>query len=237
MREIEERKIAELRLLTNQQRLRSMSSQLTLAEERQRRAIAQSLHDDVGHSLVAAQVKMSIVDKKSDDTEVKELIGGVSELIETALDKSRSLTSELSPPALYKFGFESAVENLVEKFGEDHSIKAVVTLVNRSSISEELSVLLYQSIRELLINILKHAGATAVNVIIDADDESIKVTIRDDGKGFDTEGLIKGDGQAGGYGLFSIQERLESLGGSLGIKSEPGKGTKITMLAPSQQDE
>ena len=230
--EVEERKIAEIKLITNQQRLREMTSELTLAEERERRKIAQALHDDIGHALASTKVKLLAQHKTSRDEKTKAIITNMIDSIEIALEKTRSLTSELSPPSLYQFGFESAVENLVERFGKEFNIKSVVTLAESSPISEDISVLLYQSLRELLMNVLKHAQAQAVNVTIDTDGEFLSVTVRDDGNGCDPEKVFSGETGSRKFGLFSIRERLEFIGGKLLLYSKKGEGTEVSMLAP-----
>lgn len=232
LKEVEERKIAEMKLLTHQTRLRSMASELTLSEERQRRRIATSLHDDIGHALLGTKVKLSTLENKLDQTEDKNSIRNVLETIEDTLKHTRSLTTDLSPPSLYQFGFESAAENLVEKFGEEYDIRSVFTLVKSGHISEETAVLLYQSLRELLINILKHAQAKTITVVIDMEDELFSVAIKDDGVGFDTSSILDEDIGSMGYGLFSIRERLESVGGKFRIFSEIGKGTEMKMFVP-----
>jgi signal transduction histidine kinase len=147
------------------------------------------------------------------------------------------LTFELSPPILYELGLEVALEWLAEQIQEKHGIlanfeddKEPKPLVN------DVRVLLFQAVRELLINIVKHAQAHKVKISVRRENNNIKIIIEDDGVGFSTsEGRELG--KTTGFGLFSIRERLKIYGGHLEVHSEPGKGTRVTLVAPLDQKE
>ena len=103
-------------------------------------------------------------------------------------------------------------------------------------LDEDIRVLLFQAVRELLVNVAKHAQAQRVKLSVQRDKTAIRITVKDDGIGFD---VAKTDSQVdknGGFGLFNIRERLEHIGGYFGIESEPGGGTTITVIAPLREE-
>lgn len=230
--EVAERRIAEGQLLRSQAHLRELAARLTIAEELERKRIARAIHDDVGHAMLTNKLKLIdfIDDLKA--VEEKKALGDVVDSLNATIKIIRTLTVHLSPPALHKFGLESAAEKLLETFGEENSIKTVFQRERKSPLSEITAMLFYQSLRELLINILKHAGADTVQLSFSNDGENIIVTLKDNGVGFDVEKAMRIDGEMTHYGLFSIRERMESIGGELEIESGAGEGTTVTLLAP-----
>lgn len=229
-REVTERREAELKLIENQRRLRSLASELTLAEERERRRIAQMLHDRVGHALLLAKMKLQTGAAGNGGAEG--FRAEMLDLVDGVIDDTHDLTVEISPPVLYQFGFEAAAENFIEGFEQEYGIKTIIQNSGKSPISDEVAVLLYQALRELMVNIVKHARADMVKISLSNDGERIKVVIKDNGVGMDLDAVRIGAEGAKGFGLFSIRERLEPLGGNLTIFSRPGKGTEVTMTAP-----
>jgi len=228
-----ERKLARGKLNSYQQKLRSLASELSLTEERERRRIATELHDGVGQMLFLTKLKVEELQQKMSSLGLIDSLNEIHGLIEQVIKDTRSLTFELSPPTLYLLGFEKAVEWLTEQIQEQHSIKChIVNDEHPKPLKDDIRVLLFQAVRELLINTAKHAQAKKVNVSIVRYNNTIKVSIEDDGVGF----VLSKNGfswdKTNGFGLFSIKERLDHLGGKLEIESEPGKGTRATLLAP-----
>jgi signal transduction histidine kinase len=156
----------------------------------------------------------------------------IGELIDQAIQYTRSLTFELSPPILYELGLEAALEWLTEQIQEQHGILIDFEDDRQSKpMSEEIRITLFKATRELLINIVKHAQASKAKVSILREDNSIRIRVEDDGVGFNplkTACL----GKTIGFGLFNIREKLNSIGGYLEIQSEPGQGTRITLVTP-----
>lgn len=235
-KEVAERREAESRLLENQSRLRSLASELTLAEERERRRISQMLHDRIGHALLLAKFRLKSQAEEQATADDGRFTGEMLELVDGVIDDTHSLTVEISPPVLYQFGFEAAAENFIERFEQEYNIKTAISTNGKNPISDDVSVLLYQALRELLINVVKHAQADIVKVSIKNDGERIIVTIKDNGVGMDVSSAVYSEGSAKGFGLFSIRERLEPLGGSLRIISKLGRGTEVTLTAPLRND-
>jgi len=231
-RDITERKAAEEEILANQKQLRSLTAELVLTEERERRIIAAELHDSLGPILSFSKRELGTL-QKSVPAKTADVLKNVSNNISEAIKQTRNLTFDLSPPALYTFGFEMAVAELAERFCEDQKLQIIFENSDEPKpLSNHSKILLYRSIREILINIIKHAKAKVVNVALSRVDDSIKIVVKDDGEGFNVSGLYSKPGGAIGFGLFSVRERLTHIGGVFDIQSGKGKGTTVTLLAP-----
>ena len=147
-----------------------------------------------------------------------------------AVKQTRTLTFDLSPPTLYTLGFEIAIEELLERFCEEHKMEYSFRNSDEPKpLTTPVKVLLYRSIREMLINIAKHAKAKLVKVALARNNNDMQVIVEDDGKGFDSSVPTE---KPKGLGLFSVRERLRHIGGKLEIESKRGKGTHITLTAP-----
>ncbi|MBM4300764.1 MAG: PAS domain S-box protein [Deltaproteobacteria bacterium] len=229
--DITEPKQAEKAIRTYQEQLRSVASELSLTEERERRRLATELHDHVGQILALAQIKLGAIRESASSTQLAEPMDEVRRLIEQTIQYTRSLTFELSPPILYDLGFEAAVEWLAELIQKQQGITVKVQ-ADRSAkpMDDEIRVILFQTVRELLGNVVKHASAKNIRVFIAREDAALQVKIEDDGLGMG----ISADAANGpfGFGFFSIGERLRYLGGRLEVVSEPGWGTRVTLQVP-----
>jgi len=225
-----EQRTAELARANEQ--LLSLASELSLAEERLRHQIATDVHDHIGQNLAISKIKLESLRESMSSPELAVALDEIRELIAQTIESSRSLTFELSPPVLYELGFEAAVEWLVRRTREKHGLSAEFKSDGRSKpLSHDVSVLLFQAVRELLLNVAKHAQAQNVTVSTRRVGDEIQVTVEDDGVGFDTSKTTSRDYQIGGFGLFSIRERLRSIGGRFDIESRPGAGTRVTLAA------
>jgi PAS domain S-box-containing protein len=231
-RDITERKRFEIQLLEYQKQLQSLASQLTITEERERRRLSVWLHDEISQTLAFAKIKLSLL-KDSLAGDSNNQVGEIIQLIEDTIGETRSLTFELSPPVLYELGFEQAVEWLVEDFQKRHDIP--IDLVKEKvsiSINDSLKGILFQCLRELLANIVKHSSATEVSISLSGDSELIRVTVEDNGIGFNPDNVSERHYDDSRFGLFSIRERLKYCGGFLEIDSKPGNGTRILLFVP-----
>ncbi|MGV3773511.1 MAG: PAS domain-containing sensor histidine kinase [Verrucomicrobiales bacterium] len=231
---IDERKTSEKQLLAYQEQLQSLASELSLSEERERRRIATNLHDQIGQTLAFARLKLGTLKKAlSVEATSGPSVAEVQGLIEQAIMDTRSLTFELSPPVLYELGLVPAVEWLARKFQKEHSI---VTRFNDDGLAKPLDdnfrIVLFQAVRELLVNIVKHARATHVQVLMRRDADAIRIIIEDDGIGFDPATIHSHGDPTRGFGLFNVRERVEYLGGKVKVRSENGHGTRVTLIAP-----
>ena len=239
-RDITEHKRTEKKLLGHQEKLKSLASQLSLTEERERYRLATDLHDQISQSLVISKIKLDQLRKSSTSNEFNEPLGDICNCLGRIIDDTRTLTFDLSYPILYELGFEAAVaEWLTDQIQEKHGIKTeFVDDGHQKPLDDDIHVLLFRNVRELLINVVKHAQANKVKVSIRKVKDNIRVSVKDDGVGFDPVEVTSMATKKAEFGLFSIRERLEQLGGLFEIDSEIGRGSKITMTAPlKNQDE
>jgi PAS domain S-box-containing protein len=222
---IQDRKSSEEQVMAYQERLQSLAAELSLGEERERRRIATNLHDRIGQSLAFARLKIAGMAREK--TELKP----VQELIEQAIEDTRSLTFELSPPVLYELGLVPALEWLARKIQQEHRIQTEFHDDGEPKpVEENMRVVLFQAVRELLLNVVKHARASHAQVLLRRDGNAIRIVIEDDGIGFEVSKFRSDVPRT--FGLFNVRERLEYLGGRVKIRSEPGAGTRVTLIAP-----
>jgi PAS domain S-box-containing protein len=232
IRDITARKEAERRLLDDQQQLRSLATQLSLAEERGRRRIATSLHDQIGHSMAMCKIKMGLLRESLPPKHRNGYVDEIKEILEQVIQHTRSLTSDLSPPVLYELGLTQALEWLAENVSKQHGIQVAVKKSGQlEKLNPNIQILLFQTVRELLTNIVKHAQAQKGEIYIRRDkNNKMRIEVKDDGVGFDTSYLLSNIVRNGGFGLFNIRERFNHLGGHCDIQSQPGCGTRVTII-------
>jgi PAS domain S-box-containing protein len=227
--DITERKRTEARLQDYQQQLRRLASEISLAEEKERRRIASELHDGTIQNLALAKIKLGEFEKGREGGRRGTTLDEIRELLERSIHDARSLIFELSPPVLYELGLEAALEWLGEQFQTRYGIVCRVTSDDgESALNVNMEVILFQVIRELLVNVVKHANSTRVDIAMRRLDGQVSLQVSDDGDGFDAASVVTGAG--GGFGLFNIRERLQLLGATLEIHS--GSGTTVTVTAP-----
>jgi len=236
-RNINDRKQVEQQILQYQKQLKALASQVTLTAEKERRAIAADLHDHVGHSLALARMQLNSIRQAKSELEKNILVNDVSTILLTALQDTKNLISELSTPSMNEMGLGAAIsEWLEEQIEIRHRLETEFTdhfsESHRKSLDENAAALMFRNVRELLVNVVKHARATKVYVRLWEDDGMLKVVVEDDGIGFDLGTPKTSLVTNGGFGLFSVQERMNDLGGSLDIESTPSKGCRVTMTAP-----
>jgi PAS domain S-box-containing protein len=226
-------KVKERTLLSEErgQKLRVMADALTTAEQDERRRLAQVLHDDLQQMLIAIRLRLSNLESTVVGTSLTPAVKGIAEIVDNAITSSRSLTLELSPPVLRE-SFAYIIEWLGRWFETRHEIAVNVHVEpNVPEPSDEAKKYLFQAVRELILNIRKHAGVDEARVRIFPAGEHVGIEVSDSGKGFDPE-HIKSSGRVT-FGLFNIRERVELMGGSLEIKSVPGHGTTCVIQMPA----
>jgi len=213
--------------------LRRFALQVTLAEERERRRIAQGLHDDVGQLLAIAGLKLGRLAETGAHCDVAALASEIRSLVDRAIRKTRSLTFELSSPVLYEFGLVAATASLCEQLGKESGVSFRVKVEREPiALDQDLGILLFRAVRELCLNVVKHAQALRAEVRLHADEDQIQIIVADDGQGFDPSERAQRFGPDKGFGLFAIRESFDQIGGSFEIKSSPGKGTRAALIAP-----
>ncbi len=232
--DVKERKLVEQKFLEYRAQLKSLASELSLTEERERHRLATNLHDQISQALVISRIKLQALKASVSSDDIAGPLEEVCGNLDRIIQDTRTLTFDLSSPILYELGFEAAVsEWLEEQITKKHGIKAQFKDDGQPKpLDDDIRILLFRNVRELLINIVKHANAKNVKVTIRRIRQQIYVCVEDDGKGFDHAELASSTG----FGIFSIRERLEQLVGHIEIESERGRGTRITMTAPLKCD-
>jgi PAS domain S-box-containing protein len=233
IRDITERTRADTEIIAYQGELRSMASEISLVEERERHKIATALHDQVGQTLAMASFKLGELRQAVAPGALGAKVDEVREMLTRAIGNSRTLTFELSPPILYDLGLEAAVCSLAERYGKEYGIRIDCRDDSQPKpLSYDMRILLFQGVRELFVNAVKHAHPQRITISCLREGTDIKVVVEDDGVGFATADEEALPGKTRGFGLFSLRERLKYLGGSIAIKSAPGCGAQITLTAP-----
>ncbi len=220
-------------LVQSQTLLRNLASELTIAEQRERRRIATDLHDYLAQLLVCTRLKVSQSRARLTEPEVEGWLSESEDILQQALTYTRTLVAQLTPMALHEFGLTAALKWLSDQMRQQHRLTVKVYLDDRLSVTlpEDQSVLLFQSVRELLINVTKHARVETATVRMTQDGKLLRITVHDEGRGADTAAFSHG-GPSSKFGLFSIRERMHALGGTFELLSAPGKGTTAVLTLP-----
>jgi signal transduction histidine kinase len=204
---------------------------MSLAEERERRRLAVELHDQITQKLILFKINLGSLMQRELPTELAKPLNEIYQHLDQIIQDTRTLTFDLSSLTLYELGLEAAVrEWLYDEVREKHGIHTEFEDDGQPKpLNDDVRVLLYRAARELLVNIVKHAQAQKVKVCIGRDNDNVRVEVVDDGIGFVPSLQLN---KTGGFGLFSIRERLNYLGGSIEIESKPNQGTHVTLTAP-----
>jgi len=216
------------------EQLSRLTSELTLSEQRERRRLAKILHDHLQQLLVGARMSLESLAWRVAD-EHRPCVEQVSDLLRESIEASRSLTMELCPPVLFDGGLPQALAWLCRRMKETHGLQVELQADSQAVPGgESMGVLLFEAVRELLFNVVKHAGIDSAQVELSRQDgEYLKVVVSDCGTGFDPKYLWQSaDAMVDGFGLFSIRERLSLLGGCFEVTSVPGEGTSVALTAP-----
>jgi PAS domain S-box-containing protein len=240
LRDVSVRKSAEKTIFEYQKRLKALASQLTIAEEKQKQAIAIDLHDNVAQSLALLRIQVAHARKQTSDPGMTSKLGDIYETLLVTLQETRSLMTDLSPPSMGELGFSAAILEWLEgSIANRHSLKTefIDSTSDREKdlLEENVQVILFRNVRELLANIVKHAEAENVHVSLQIEDNMLKISVKDDGIGFDPEVVIENNGWDRRFGLFAVEERVSDVDGTFEIISEPKKGCTIIMKVPVQR--
>jgi signal transduction histidine kinase/CheY-like chemotaxis protein len=220
-------------LLHTQARLRTMAQTLTLTEQRERKRMASELHDYLAQLLVLGKMKLSNVHAQIQNIggAAAALFQEIDQTFSKALDYTRTLMAELSPPVLHELGLPTALQWLADQMKKDRLTVEVQLGTSHLPLPEHQAILLFHSVRELLLNVAKHARTNQAILTLDVTDHLLKIAVQDRGKGFNTDSLEPT--QPGHhFGLFSVKERMEELGGWLRVESAPERGTTVTLGLP-----
>jgi len=236
--DITARKKTEAQIHAYQERLRGLASELTMTEERERRRIATELHDGAAQSLAFARMQLASACKAVAEAPAAKKLDSVSQILRQSLEQIREVLLDLSSPSMNEIGLGVAIsEWLEQQIGRRHGLRTSFTdECGKVPLDDDVRAVLFRNSRELLANVVKHAGADTVSVRMDSTGEVLRITIEDDGAGFEPDKNLPTT-EAGGFGLFSIRERMLDLGGSLEIASAPDRGCKATLVVPLDSGE
>ena len=211
---------------------KKVSLELLLAEERERERIAGELHDQVGQSLLLAKIKLSSLSKFKSDL-LHEEAKDISTLVQTSIREIRALTFRMRPPFLKTSGIDASLEWLCSSIHRDYSLQVdFVTDKSPKLLSVEVRYPIYQAVRELLLNIVKHAGVKNAQLLVKTDNKMLLIHVKDKGVGFSLPDVGLTELNNFSYGFYNVQQRIENIGGRFEIESAPGKGTTATLMVP-----
>ncbi|BBO91796.1 PocR ligand-binding domain-containing protein [Desulfosarcina ovata] len=217
----------------HQKRLRQLAAKLAAAQDEEQQRIAQGLHDDVAQDLALCNLKLALADREKDSAKANAIRNQIGELIHKTAGKIRSLSFELSSSSLYRIGFKEAIVELCSSMARRYDVCFKVKCnSNTQMMDNTTAAVLFKAVRELLFNVVKHAGTKDATVFIDCEDSMMKLAVEDRGRGFSQlvdDNLIN---MGKGMGLFGIKERLSDLGGNLHIESTPGNCTRVMLQVP-----
>jgi len=219
------------------EQIKMMSFKLLRAQEQERARIAAELHDQVGQSLLLAKMKLDMLASELNNTGKRSSADDISSLLETSIHDIRSLTFGMRPPLLDTAGIETALEWLCTTLHKDYNLLIECSCIcSQIPLSRETRYSLFQAVRELLLNVAKHAGVSKANLTLRIRDNKLVVNVSDSGNGFDQPVPHNQVTQGGGFGLFNVQQRIEQLGGSITIASKTGEGTSVTLNIPLEEN-
>ena len=221
-------------LVESERQLRRATSLLTMAEQEERTRISQVLHDDLQQQLHSVQMKLGVVRQQAgrgDTGKAMQSVAEAEQWIHQAVQITRQLTVDLSPPILKSEGLAEALAWLITQMREKHDLHVDLKAEDHPRLPQPMRVLVFQIVRELLFNIVKHAGTDHAAIGLRGDADGVIVSVRDDGRGFELADAMPAH-PAGGFGLPSVRERLALFGGRLEIESAPGAGTRVVLWLP-----
>jgi signal transduction histidine kinase len=228
-----ERIKSEKALRIYQDNLRSMASELSTVEDREKRAIAEYLHDYLGQSLALAKIKIGRALRKEPTPEIAGILTDLESDITDAINYSQSVIYELSPPILYELGLLEALKWKMNDFEKKQGIKTEFRIPEREpTLKQDMSIVIFRAVTELLNNVVKHSAASKVKLSVIEEKERLILTLSDNGIGFEDQQRNSEQSRDQKFGLFSIRERMNYHGGRMEIKSPDTGGTVISLFVP-----
>lgn len=209
-----------------------LALEISKTEERERRRFASYLHDEIGQNLAMLKMKLSIASHLHSMPGLGDEFRQIAELLDKTLTQTRAMVFDLSPPTLYELGLSNALRCEGENICRENQIEFVFFAEGIPRLSDDKGILIFRCLQELMRNCLRHAKASHMELSLRYDGRRISICLNDNGIGFDVSCLEYGC-IGDGFGLFSVRERIRSIGGSLTIISQKGEGTRIELAAPS----
>lgn len=225
----------ERELRERSEKLRALAAALAMAEERERRLLAQDLHDDLGQLIAVIKLKLSALGAMDLSAAQRQALDDSLTVVEQAVRTLRTMSFKLSPPMLYDLGLVSALEWLADEIRYVYKLEVHIEDDGAAKpLDPAVGATLFRAVRELLINVVKHAKVTAATISAKVENgQRLIVEVSDAGVGFDIDALPVTNGGPR-FGLLSLRERLGYLDGTVGVRSIPGDGTSVTLNVPLQ---
>lgn len=213
--------------------LQTLVFQLNHAKEQERNQIARFLHDNLGQLLSLSFLKLDRLKKATNDNSMIEEIKNLMEIIRQANEYTREFVNEIKPPAILEQENIYVLLKWLAQQMEKHGLEITLEDDGQSkSVNKETHKILYESVRELCWNIIKHANVEKATIQLKRENKHLHIIVDDSGQGFNTQKNSRTPTKDGGFGLFNIHEQLLMLGGNLEIESAPGEGTVAILSVP-----
>jgi signal transduction histidine kinase len=212
-------------------KLRLLSAELSLAEEAERRRIAEMLHEDLQQLLVTARMQLSALCRTQDAAQREAIAREIADVLERSFKLTKSLTVELAPPVLYEHGLAAALEWLAAETAKNYNIEVTVEADSSANPkAADVRIFLFRAVRELLLNSAKHAGGSSIHITMQhRRPDNVRIIVADNGPGFDPNSLDDKRTGSQTVGLLNIRERVSGFGGRFHIDSGPKRGTRVTL--------
>ena len=231
--DITARKEAENKVRNYEEQLRSLATELSLAEEREKRRAAAYLHDQVAQNLSLAVMKLEILSQDPAIEPLSESLDQIKMMIQEVIAETRATIVDLSPPVLHDLGLSAALEWLADRMRDLYGLEIILKDSDHSeNLTHDLGGFVIRAVQELLYNVAKHADTQKAWVSIAKFSNQLHLVVTDHGRGFDYRSSETQSEAASGFGLFSIRERLRHLGGRLEVHSQVGRGTQVVLMIP-----
>ena len=223
-------------LRTQTRRLKRLSNRLINIQESERSRLARDLHDDTGQALTALKMSLEITrNELSDDPDhTSDRLNDAVALADDTLEKLRTISHSLRPPALDAIGLNASLDRLCQNFAHRTGLAIAYNGTEGPNMSNMIDICLYRILQEGLTNCAKHGQASHVEVSLKRNGEVVQLWIQDNGQGFDLADTLSDQNETG-IGLIDMQERLESLNGRLNVYSKPGAGARLVATIPLEE--
>ncbi|MFZ4537110.1 PAS domain-containing protein [Propionivibrio sp.] len=228
----------EARVRERTTQLRKLTAELALTEERERRVLAQDLHDGLGQILAILKIKLTSIKDSERRGALKGALREIEELIDQSNQSVRTLMLQLVTPVLQALGLIPALEWLAEEMERVYGLTVhIESDGEKITLDEPANTTIFRAVRELLINVSKHAGCNVAHIGCFRDADHITISVTDEGNGFSHDAATPPRSGDFGFGLFSIKDRIEFIGGDMNIDTAPGCGTTVTIVFPAEHPE
>jgi len=215
-------------------RLRRLTGRLELAKEDERKRIARELHDEMGQALTAAKINLQLLlADGGTEGDVVERVEDTIGLVDRMIGHVRTLSLDLRPPLLDELGLAAALRSYLEALAKRSGLEIRVSTDSAPArLAPEIEITAFRVIQEAVTNVMRHAEASTVEVRIAREDDALALSVADDGRGFDVEATLERAAGGRHLGLLGIRERVESLGGTVDLRSSPAAGTRMRVRVP-----